>query len=344
MSLRKMTIAAVKLALSGVIIAAIAAVFLVISPDADVSEAQADLTDFIPASVHKHGNFDRAMRDLGFEPRFYDYNGNIVQFAVAETPLPPMEFMEQFQHRMTQSGINSRTYDAPEVTPHHADIFQLLERRLSESNRERDLALLNGEMVPIIAHEGHVALAGMVPHREFADNDDLVSRLRVNPGVGGVELNDYMDTFRFVEARYEESTGGSHVTATWADSNFDPRKMTDPSAVDVRLDADVPPCIGCERQNRIASLEEDEPFVFNQFQTTSSTESVRDFYSQAMTQRGWELSGTSRIFDEFRSHIPELGHYTGDMMVFERDGEFVNFFIDENPQNYRTSVLSIRGQ
>ena len=334
-----------KLLLSGALIASIGFAFVVLSPSpsSEISEAQADITDFFPRQLLQHRDFDRVMEDLGFEPRPYDYNGNIVQFAFADTPLSPQDFSRAVQQRLLEAGINSDIYTTPAYI--NASSMEAIARhKFSEPSMVRSRAMLNGEMVPIHSTPDHVTLAGVVPQKGFNSTEELLEMIERRPRHSPLTIDNYMDTFRFIDARRDPNTGGSSVTATWADSNFDPRRISDPSSLDVRLDTEVPSCIGCTRSNRVAALDPDEPYVLNQFETTSSPDRVRDFYIQAMGQRGWELAQSNKILFELEAHIPELRTPGRDLLTFERDGEFLNFYLSEDPQTRRTNIMAIRGQ
>ena len=334
-----------KLLLSGVLIAALGFAFVILSPSpsSEISEAQADITDFFPRQLLQHRDFHRVIEDLGFEPRPYDYNGNLVHFAFADSPLSPQDFSRQVQNRLIEAGINTQIYDSPAYI-NASSIEAIARQAFSEPSRDRSQAMLNGEMVPVHSTDHHVTLAGVVPHQGFDSPEELVEMIQRLPRNRPLTVENYMNTFRFIDARLDPATGGSSVTATWADSNFDPHKISDPAALNVRLDAEVPPCIGCTRSNRVAALDPDEPYVLNQFETTSPPERVRDFYIQAMSQRGWELSETNQILFDLEEHLPELRHPGQDFLTFQRDGEFLNFYIADDPGNQRTDVMAIRGQ
>ncbi len=343
--LRKSLIATLKLAACGLVIFCIGALVLVLSPEADVPDAQADLVDLIPASLLEHQDFHRVMVESGFDPQPYDHNGNLVFFAAGESEMAPTELMRYLQQKLHRAGINSAVYDQPvlgDPRALHGAQNDFLESSFADTlGGPMGKALLNGEVVPLQVQPDRIMMGGIVPRQKFDDHEEMHAYLAANPRVF-TDFDEYVDTFRYIDIQ-AESNGGSTVTANWADSNFDPRRVHDPRAVDVRLDLEVPACIGCTRLNRFDSLE-GRPFTFNQFETAAPDDTIHDFYTQVMADRGWELSATDQILAEFEHMVPELQNLSGFMLNFEKGDRFASFYINRNPRTLRTSVVSIHGE
>lgn len=350
---------ALKLGFSGAVIFTIAAAFVIVSDDGEVSEAKADLYDLHSADVYQHEDFQRVLEDSGLEPRPYDHNGNFVNFAVGDSDLTPEELLEYYQHKFKRAGINSKVYDEA--------MFSALARHQEADDDElldAQDALLRGEMVPLSITEDHVAMGGLLGSFEpdddaedfkeqlqsqdlsrFATTDELhdhldnLSKFHLPPTLGHEAYDDDIEGFRYLEAHREPGTSNTTVTSTWSDGEFDADKVTDPDATGVGTD-DIPACIGCERDNRLQALGDDEPYVLNQFRTTSTPGEVTSFYERALTQRDWSPTEAEKGLRELTPQIPELQQMPGDMVSFERGEEFITVFVPEKPHQ-RTGERSV---
>lgn len=367
MNARDLGIITLKLGFSGAVIAAIAALFLVFSEDGEVSEAQADLYDMQPASIHQHGDFEQVIKDSGLEPRPYDYNGNFVNFAVGDSKATPAELHQYYQQKFERAGINSRVYEEPMfglMTTGHVD-------NPGELKAVTD-GFLQGEMVPLSVSEEHVVMAGLLssvdPEDErfsdfkeklknhdptqFDSPEQLASRIedlsqRYLPNssdIGGDVYEDSIDGFRYLEAHREPGQQHTNVISSWSDGDFDAHKISDPSTAGVGTDPEVPACIGCERDNRLQALDDDEPYVLNQFRTATSTpDDIAQFYERTMTQRNWDLVETDEGLSELEAHIPELQQMPGNMINFQRGEENLTVFVpDGTSEQGERSVVTLR--
>lgn len=361
MNAPQLAIVALKLGISGAVIFTIAAAFAVISDSGDISEAKADLYDLHSADVYQHQDFQRVLEDSGLEPRPYDHNGNFVNFAVGDSELTPEELLEYYQHKFKRAGINSEIYDEA--------MFSALVQH-QEGDEEEILqtqeALLRGEMVPLSISDEHVAMAGLLGSFN-ADSEDLKKQLQTQdlsrfdcpdelsdhlhglskthspPTVDSPEFEQDIDGFRFLEAHRERGSSHTTVTSTWSDGEFDGEKATNPKATGVGSD-DIPACIGCERNNRLQSLSDDEPYTLNQFQTTSTPDEVTSFYEQALTERNWAPTEVREGLQELTPHIPELQQMPGQMLTFERDQESISVFVSDNTdqRSRKRSVITLQ--
>ncbi len=369
MNIRDLAIVTLKLGLSGAIIAGIAALFLVVSEDGEVTEAQADLYDMQPMSIHQHGDFERVIEDSGLEPKPYDYNGNFVNFAFGESEMSPEELLDQYQQRFKQAGINSKIYDE--------SMFDLLMDDDASESEELTQAmdgLLQGEMVPVSIHENHIAMAGMLgsvdPEDErfhefkkqleaadldrYSDPEQFARKVQEigdqhlpdASTIGGNIYEDSIDGFRYLEAHRESGTGTSNVISSWSDGDFDANKVSDPDAEGVGADSEVPACIGCDRDNRLQALNDDDPYILNQFRTSNShTGDIVDFYDRAMTQREWQRVDTDQGLEELQPHVPELQYMSGEMASYERGDEHLTVYIpDEFNADGERSIITMMNE
>lgn len=361
MSLREFIIIVLKLGISGAIIAALAVGFIVISGEGDISEAQATIFDLQTEAAAEHEDFERVMEESGLEPSPYDMNGNHVQFAAADSPLSPMELSENYQRRLQRAGINSKVYNQPLIPSdgHHASPQEILGD--TEQVLEQMDAFLSGELVPITMEDDYVTMGGLVPDRDFdgdeeefreqwqanmrdnfEDGEELFEHLQRATDIEGIDFEDNIAGFRFLDAqRQDHPQMQSQVTATWSDNDFDASRMNDPQAMERRPGAEVPACIGCERSNRLEALNEDEPYVLNQFHTSAPSHDVGQFYREAMQNRDWQPSESDQIINEFAAHVPELQQMSGETMTFERGEESLTIYISEDPNDRHTEIVSM---
>ena len=364
MSFRATTHNFLRLIAAGAAICAAALVVLVISADGDVAQVQADLFDLHPVSVVEHGDFGRVMEESGLQPRRYDYNGNEIKFAVGDSDLEPRALLEIYQKRLNRAGINTEVYLEPIYAAGGLGPATLRgQGALTEERLRGATAMVDGEVVPIVVNDNHIAMASLPSGadlegaREQAsqiwqaerrgdaeDTVQLLSRLSSSGALGDLRFEENIDAFRYLEAFRDAHTGKTTVTATWSDGGFDAKKVSDPRAVDNRLDLDIPPCIGCSRLHRIEALEADEPYVANQFQSPLDAASVSKFYESSLANRGWEKAPSSQIFENIAAHVPELQALEqrhGKTLNFERGGESLTLFISEDRARRQTNILSV---
>ncbi|RAL24866.1 hypothetical protein DL240_01255 [Lujinxingia litoralis] len=328
-----------KLGASGAAIVAIGAAIMVApSSDGEVKEAQADLTDFLTGPKAEQRNFERVVVESGLQPRSYDYNGNDVYFAAGDSEKSPRELLEYYQQRFHALGVNSQVYTNPLLL--HGDSKEVYRDAKDDPEYiKQNHAMLNGEVVPFSVTDDLVSMGAMVPRRESDNIADLIETWTHSQN-GGLDIEDNMRSYRLIEARRNPDTGGSTVTATWADDGFDPKKIRDPNAIDVRPDSTIPACAGCERVSRLAGNSPNDPYVVNLYKSRAATDNVARFYRNAMTNRGWEISKSTEMLDEYARHVPQLAAIHGELLNFERDGEHISLIIQEDEYG-DTMVASI---
>lgn len=343
MDFKNLIKAAAKLALSGAVIAAIAAIFLILSEDGSVQHAEADLTDIMPGGPDDHFRFERVIRRSGLEPRPFDHNGNIVKFAVGESELSPREILAYFQKQFKNEGINSQVYTKGIIHPLGSDeenekIFS------NEENAKRNTALLRGEVVPTLITDNLISMGSFIP-KVKAKNAGEIAEKWLHDAEGPFSIDANHGGFRSIEARREADTGKSTITATWTDRDFDIKKAQGIARAGASPDTEIPVCPGCERLNRIKGLSKEDPYTLNQISARGSVDTNYQFFSAALAQRGWIESDTQTALDEMSRHIPDLAQLwrQGEFVSFENsDGETMNLFITTDP-NGRTSVVTLQG-
>ncbi|MFO7962429.1 MAG: hypothetical protein R6U50_00765, partial [Desulfobacterales bacterium] len=184
--------------------------FIVLSDDGEVSEAQADVSNLHPQAVLQHGNFSRVMEEAGLEPQPHDYNGNLVYFAHGESRMRPDELADYFQRKFVQAGINSRMYDSAYLTDLDPDEMEpgeysspeeMLGNTIMPEQIEQGRARLNGEVVPMHMSPGSMQMSGIIPHQQAADGVELARQLEQQSTVEGVDLDQRINGWRFHHRR-----------------------------------------------------------------------------------------------------------------------------------------------
>ncbi|RDV40017.1 hypothetical protein DV096_05520 [Bradymonadaceae bacterium TMQ3] len=327
-----------KLGVSGAVIVAIGATVLVSSSPGEVKEAEADLTDFLTGPRAEQRNFERVIAESGLKPRSYDYNGNDVYFAAGDSELSPSEVLTYYQERFHAVGVNSKVYTEPLMRMGN-DPTTYVDALAESDYAEQNHAMLNGEVVPLHVSDELVTMGSMVPRKQSDDVIDMIDTWPLSPQ-GGLDIEDNMRSYRLIEARRNLDTGGSTVTASWAADGFDPRLIRDPDAPGARPDLNVPACAGCERVSRLAGNDPSEPYVVNLYRTNGAPESVERFYRSAMVNRGWTLSKSTELLDEYARYVPQIAEMSGELLNFERDGHHVSLVVQHNDEG-GTTVVSI---
>lgn len=343
MPLKNILINTLKLAISGAIIASIAALFLIFSEDGTIQQAEADLTDILPGGPDDHFRFERIIKRAGLEASPFDHNGNIIKFAVGESELSPKELMAYFQKEFKREGINSQVYTDSLV--HLSDSEEAAKAKaLGQRNIEQNQAMLQGEVVPIFVHDDMVSMGSFIPKIKV-DGFEEIADMWLRSADGSISLDANHGGFRAIEARRDAKTGRSTVTATWSERDFDVNKAHGTARVGTSPDTEVPVCPGCKRLNRIKGMSDDNPYTLNQVLSRGSIDNNHHFYSTALTQRGWVESDTHKALSEMSRHIPELANLWrhGSFASFKSpNGENMNLFISDYGDG-RTSVVTIQG-
>ena len=89
----------------------VGAAIVTLSPQGEVPQATAVVTDLVPRHLIADHAFGQMMIDRGMEPRAFDFNGNTVYFATQQVPGTPREVAASFQRDMVQRGINKEAHE-----------------------------------------------------------------------------------------------------------------------------------------------------------------------------------------------------------------------------------------
>ncbi len=347
--IKKMAVVGGKLALAGAILCGTGWAILTqdVAADAslgDVPEAQADIVD---GAVVDGTEFTRAIASLGFKPRAYDMNGNVMYFATGTAPgKSPHQVMNIIQDEMVEYGVNSKNWlgEAPLAGSLAKSDFQQtfdpakgFDRSKLESidNGGISAAMLNGELVPIQNDKNYIATAGVTPGR---DVKEVVADFQAAGGRS--PIRDFTGGYRFVDATGEPGEDSSMVTAVWTDENFDAKKMDNRAFKQQPADPNVPACVGCEREFRFQSLQKDEPFRNNKWTAkNASMDNTYDFYQTAMANRGWSESGVQAKLSRLGQYFPEVNQIPGRTLNMTKDGQNMTITLIPSP-NGGTEVFS----
>ncbi len=363
---------AIKIGATLSVIAAFALVFTVVSTDGDVSSVSADVTDLVPKAVMQHGSFERVVEESGLEPRPYDMNGNLVNFAVGESNLSPTQLGDYYQQRLVQSGINSRVYDEGLSDNQHrlnetaleaihqtkdgdADTKPAIKAQLNDKLpddydertdqfSQQQHAMLNGEVVPLHMSDNRVTLAGIDPQTPTNELEDIYHSWQRDPISDELDLERNMDNFRFIEAYRAPGDRATTVNASWSDEDgdFDATKMSDLSGMEHDSEVKLPSCPGCERVQRLEGLHHDEPYTLNQFVARAAVRDVHTYYERLLGERGWTPADTDHVLDDLAYHVPELDEKNQGAKTFVRDGEFISLRAIQQDAN-TTRVVALHG-
>ena len=207
-----------------------------------------------------------------------------------------------------------------------------------------NLAQLQGDVVPVQqVGEGYVVMAGIVPK----DKSPLTDEQAVHKWTAA--LADKADPvarhskgLRVIDIM-AEGPDSSLVTATWADKDFDFKKIKPgydgPGA---SPDPDIPACMGCTRLFRLQGLSEDE-MTTNQFITSNSPEQTEAFYLQALTSRGWTPAKAQRSLASLDPEIVGEELTVGKrILVMEQDGLTLTLVFEQDDDSGDTLVTATK--
>ncbi len=331
-----------KLGLAGTIVCATGFAILTqdVSVDAEPGEVKPAKADIIDSAVADGSEFTRAMASLGFRPRAYNMNGNVMYFASGSADnQTPYEVMNDVQNEMVFYGVNTKNWLAEEplamqlgqsgqfqqifdpAKGYNADKLELVE------NGGISQAMLSGELVPLRKDKDYVVTGGVTPGR---DVEKVVGQF-VKDG-GKSPIRDYTGGYRFVDATGEPGENSTMVTGVWTDENFDAKKMDNRAFKQEPADPNVPACIGCEREFRFESLQANEPFRNNKWTAkNASMDGTYDFYQTAMATRGWSESGVQAKLNRLGEYFPEVRQIPGRTLNMTKGGQTMTITLIPSP-------------
>lgn len=328
--MKQIALNSLKLAATGGVIAAIWFVALTTETNVEVPEAHADI---LGLNIGDDGQgFTRAMESLGLEPRPYDFNGNVMYFAAGTTPKTPAELEPIFAQALQKHGVNKR--DASKVPamataaaqnwrfPSNPDGEQPPEELFENFARlePQGGAMVDGEVVTVAREPDLLRMVGMEWN---STKDEMLEQMKTGD-VPAQEsgMKKFMGGYKYIEANYDRNDGTTSITAVWnADREFDASKMDNTSFLSSPPDANIPPCMGCDRRYRMKSLAADEPIQGNNWHTNMSMTQTYDYYKNAMAARGWTVSEAQKVLDKAAEVVPELAALEGRVLNLEQDGK-----------------------
>lgn len=339
-----------KLTLTGGILFAAGFVILTqdVSTDAEPGEVKPAVADIVDGAVKDGSEFTRAMASLGFRPRAYKMNGNVMYFASGSADdQTPYEVMNDVQDEMVFYGVNSKNWLAEEPLAMKlaqsgnfqqafdpAKGFDPAKLSLLE-NGGISQAMLSGELVPLRKDKDYVVTGGVTPGR---DVEKVVGSFQKDGGRS--PIRDYTGGYRFVDATGEPGENSTMVTAVWTDDDFDAKKMDNRAFKQEPADPNVPACIGCEREFRFESLQKDEPFRNNKWTAkNASMDGTYDFYQSSMANRGWAESGVQAKLNKLGEYFPEVKQIPGRTLNMTKGGQTMTITLIPSP-NGGTEVYS----
>lgn len=325
-TIRNTFVTLAKFGLAGAVIFGIAMVILTqdSSPKAapgQVKSAEADIVDL----AGKDGSeFTRAMLSLGFKPRAYDLNGNVMYFASGYVDRKtPTQVMNTVQEEMVNYGVNSRNWLKEEplaksvATPAMADKAQKNPDML-EPYVDHATAMLAGEVVPLRKERDYISVGSVTGAQDVQQTMEDYAEV----GAEKKPLRDQLGGYRFIDATAEPELDRTMMTAVWTDDEFDPAKMENRAFKQQPADPAVPACMGCERNFRMQSLNKGENFNQNMWTThNQGMDRTYRFYQQAMANRGWRESGVQSKLNKLADVLPEVRAIPGRTMNLEKGGK-----------------------
>lgn len=330
-TMKDIAIVAGKLTTAGVLLCGIGWVILTqdVTPQAEieVAPARADIID----AVFKDGNeFTRAMASLGFAPRAYDMNGNVMYFASGYSEdKTPHEVMNIVQEQLVFYGVNSKNWlehePVAEQLAKHGEYQQIFDptkpydkekfRKLENDGMSN--AMLKGEVVPMRSDSNYIMMGGVTPNKDVGK---IVKEYQ-NAGARS-PIRDYLGGYRFIDATAEPGERRTMITAVWTDEDFDAKKMDNRAFKQQPADPNVPACVGCQREFRVQSLQENEPFRQNKWTAKNAgMDDTYSFYQRAMASRGWRESGVQQKLSKLAEFFPQIAQIPGRTLNLEKDGK-----------------------
>jgi hypothetical protein len=326
-----------KLALAGATICAVAVGLVITGPDGHVQESKADIADVFLTPVTNTQRFATALDRLGHEPpRVYNYNGNNIYFSVRVSSKRPDELAREYQEEFVRQGVNEQVYSASK----HAFSGEKVVGEDPDQIVGAE-ALLSGQIIP-----QHVSRDGFIMHgalikgapktrEQFAKN--MLARTKEDTK----DFPHTFQSFRGIEAEWEEQEKRTVVTATWGDEDFELLKTFAAKdggiTEDVATDPEIPVCPGCERLTRFAGASTDEDQIAHVFSTTTHPNTVLSFYERALGARGWTETEASSLTRKMEG-IADLQGDPKHNRQFTKDGKFLTLNVSFNNEYNKTYV------
>lgn len=317
--------------------------FAMIVQDPKVEEVgpptvSADITDFASAPSSNSAKFTEAMAALGMRPRVYDYNGNVMYFAVGQSDQRPAQLVNTIQNQLVSYGVNQKNNtDARPISAAMNDP----RLRTEDSSPENVEATLQ----PYAAMAEEILGSGDVyPTHISADRFEMVgydSSARNVDELTAAFAEDHSDTkvrnliggYKYIDGFWDEKTQQTEVTAVWSGDEFLAARMDGEGMGQSPPDPNIPSCMGCERNYRMQTIDKQDSFSTNMFVTNVNVDNTYDFYVDAMRARGWQAGTAQTFMDRIANHMPELREVQerGRVLSLERNGETMQIAVIPDP-------------
>lgn len=148
---------------------------------------------------------------------------------------------------------------------------------------------------------------------------------------------------RYIEARRDQDSGLTSVTAMWTNSSFKSKNMMVgkygfPKKARVR--GDLPICPGCERTWNFGGNGHENAFTQDMLSTDNSVGMTSDFYMKEMVSKGWRLVDSSKKTHELmqEDNVASNQRY----LRFARGERHMTLRVGYNHFSRRTEVFSTR--
>ena len=308
-----------KLTIVGCVIVGIGAAFLALSPKGEVEEANADISNLLPYDSWEGRSYSKVMADSGLNIRAYDMNGNTMYFGIGNSPKRPKEVLKDLQEAFVTAKINERAYlDVPQAL-YTESTDDLAQRGLAPTTQEFQYleGMVTGEIVPLRVTDNRVVMGGMMPE---AGAQPGIESLFEAIGNEQTNASGPFKGFRYLEAREDPRTGDTIVESTWADEDFDWRKMEVPDKYADLEQGEVRRCPGCKTEIAMKSLSPGEDYRAQQFQSHTPTANLVDFYDTTLGEQGWERVRAESMLEQLeteqgfriRDDVRRLEYFQGD--------------------------------
>lgn len=319
---------AIKLGVAGGVIFGIG--FAFVTQDPSVNEvgpapAEADISDFIGAPASKSAQFTEAMVALGLTPRVYDYNGNVMYFAVGGSEEKPRQLMHKIQDHLVEYGINKKNHSDMKPMKQVAQgiawnnvgtLDDINKPEFAPLLEQADVMINDGDVVPTEVTDNRIEMVGYVKNREGKDVGELLEGDESDRKVANL-----MGGYKYIDLMWDGRT--TEMSAVWSAEDFSADRMDGIGFDQSPPDPDVPVCMGCDRDYRMQTIDGKDAFSQNMYSTDLQVGPAYNYYRAEMQKRGWYEPGTQTMLSRMAEYLPDLQNVyeQGRVLHFERDGQ-----------------------
>lgn len=320
-SLRRLLRNALKLAICGASIFAIAFIIAVVGTKEPIQTSHADLTWLSPFERSKTERFETALTRLGHnEPARFNLNGNTVFFSHNTSRKQPRQVAAEYQEEFVRQKLNK----------------QVFTRLDAQNEDDRNFTALTGGLVPLAITNERIVLGGVVARNNASTPEELLQNMASRDGV-----TDLFRAHRYIEISRPKNSRHTSIVATWSDEAFELERMNPASrAASGAFDPIVPSCPGCTRLTRFA---DENPGTAERveiaFTGPQTLEETRYFYQQTMAREGWRPAGFNADLSRVEQLV-DIERPEGNSLVFSRDGIELMLSFLPDPRTGQTLTLA----